>query len=164
MSTSDVCFVCLTWLYELFVGTLISLTSAYTGCGRPILNFIERSFDLHGSLRSDSEATSRPGATYMYVQNVDQFSMNMNLKMFCILCLILSCLIILCIILCDTSKASENLTFVLKQSLILSSVFVVIIICCLGAMKIKDSVEQITLDLFQNCDVPEKVSVSLIQR
>ena len=25
-------------------------------------------------------------------------------------------------------------------------------------MKIKDSVEQITLDLFQNCDVPEEVS------
>ena len=25
-------------------------------------------------------------------------------------------------------------------------------------MKIKDSVEQMTLDLFQNCDVPEKVS------
>ena len=57
----------------------------------------------------------------------------MNVKMFCILCL--------CIILCDTSKASENLTFVLKQSLILSSAFVsVIIICC--------------------CDVPEEVSVS----
>ena len=48
----------------------------------------------------------------------------------------------------------------MKQSLILSSVFVVIIICCLGAMKIKDSVEQITLDLFQNCDVPEEVSVT----
>ena len=27
-------------------------------------------------------------------------------------------------------------------------------------MKIKDSVEQITLDLFQNCDVPEEVSVT----
>ena len=40
--------------------------------------------------------------------------------------IVLSCLIILSIILCDTSKASENLTFVLKQSLILSSVFVVI--------------------------------------
>ena len=70
--------------------------------------------------------------------------------MFCILCL--------CIILCDTSKASENLNFALKQSLILSSVFVAI--CCLGAMKIKDSVEQITLELFQNCHVPEEVSVT----
>ena len=87
--------------------------------------------------------------------------MNVKLKMFCILCLVLSCLVILCIILCgDTSKASENLAFALKQCLILSSVFVVIIICCLGAMKIKDSVEQITLDLFQNCDVPEEVSVT----
>ena len=60
--------------------------------------------------------------------------------MFCILCL--------CILLCDTSKASENLTFLLKQSLVL------------GAMKIKDSVQQITLDLFQNCDVPDEVSVT----
>ena len=27
-------------------------------------------------------------------------------------------------------------------------------------MKIKDSLEQITLDLFQNCDIPEEVSVT----
>ena len=27
-------------------------------------------------------------------------------------------------------------------------------------MKIKDSVEQITLDLFQNCDMPEEVNVT----
>ena len=76
--------------------------------------------------------------------------MNVNLKMFYILCL--------CIILYDTSKASENLTFVLKQGLILLSVFVVII-CCLGAVKIKDSVEQLNyiIDLFQNVDVPEEV-------
>ena len=26
-------------------------------------------------------------------------------------------------------------------------------------MKIKDSVEQMTLDLFQNCDVPEEVQL-----
>ena len=71
--------------------------------------------------------------------------------MFCILCL--------CIILCDTSKASENPTFVLKRSLIQSSVFVVIIICCLRAIKIKDFVEQMMLDLFQHCDVPEEASV-----
>ena len=32
------------------------------------------------------------------------------------------------------------------------------VFCCLGVMKIKDSVEQITLDLFQNCDVLEEVS------
>ena len=38
MSTSDVCFACLAWLYELFVGTLRSLTNLYTG-------FIER-FDV----------------------------------------------------------------------------------------------------------------------
>ena len=50
----------------------------------------------------------------------------------------------------------------MKQSLILSSDFVVIIICCLGAMKIKDSVEQMTLDLiFQNCNVTQEVSVTI---
>ena len=51
--------------------------------------------------------------------------------------------------------------FVLKQSLILSSVFAVIIICCLGAMKIKDCRKTITLDLFQNYGVPEEESGTL---
>ena len=69
-----------------------------------------------GSLCSYSEATSHPVTMHMYAQNVNQFSMNMNSKMFCINRLILYCLIILCIILCHTSKASENLTFALKQS------------------------------------------------
>ena len=59
--------------------------------------------------------------------------------MFCILCL--------CIILCNTSKASENQTFVLK--VFLSSVFILssLSVVC---MKIKDSVEQIALDVSQN--------------
>ena len=56
---------------------------------------------------------------------------------------------------CETSKASENLAFVLKQSLILSSVFVVIIYLLSGCHE-----DQMTLDLFQNCDVPEEVSVT----
>ena len=62
---------------------------------------------------------------------VELFSVKVNLKVFCILCL--------CIILCDTSKASENLTFILKQSLIRSSVVVVIHICVVCAMKMKES-------------------------
>ena len=37
-----ICFACLTWLYGLFVRTLISLTNAYTDYSRPTLNFIER--------------------------------------------------------------------------------------------------------------------------
>ena len=41
MWASEVCFACLTWLYGLFVRTLISRTNAYAGCGRPTLNFIE---------------------------------------------------------------------------------------------------------------------------
>ena len=39
-----------------------------------------------------------------------------------------------------------------------SDFFVLISVVC--AMKIKDSLEQMTLDLFQNCDVPEEVSVT----
>ena len=118
---SDVCFACPTWLYKLFVRTLISLTNAYAGCGRPTLNFIER-FEL-GSVRSDSEASSprvsQSGASSSTIctDYFELFSMNVNLKMFCILCL--------CFILCDTSKASENLTFILKRSLILSTDFVI---------------------------------------
>ena len=41
-NVDDVCLACLTWLYGLFVGTLIPLTNAYADCGRPVVNFIER--------------------------------------------------------------------------------------------------------------------------
>ena len=57
MWASEVCFACLTWLYGLFVRTLISRTNAYAGCGRPTLNFIER-FWL-GSVRSASKLNSK---------------------------------------------------------------------------------------------------------
>ena len=50
MWATVVCFASLTWLYGLFVRTLISLTKAYAGYGRRTLNFIER-FRL-GSVRS----------------------------------------------------------------------------------------------------------------
>ena len=75
--------------------------------------------------------------------------MNVNLKIFAFF-----------VILCATSKASENLcfeNFVLKQSLILSNVFAVIIICC-PAGAVHEDQRLIALDLFQNCDVPGKVS------
>ena len=49
MSTRDMCFACLARLYEMFVGTLISLTNAYAGSGRFTLNYIER-FDLGRSV------------------------------------------------------------------------------------------------------------------
>ena len=88
MATSDVCFACLTWLYELFVGMLISLMNAYASCGRPTLNFSEH-IDL-GRSKGHSVPTVKPLHLITYVQNVDQFSMmNMNLKIFCRLCLIL---------------------------------------------------------------------------
>ena len=48
---------------------------------------------------------------------VGLFSRKVNLKVFCIRCLF--------IILCDTSTASENLTYILKQSAILSSVIII---------------------------------------
>ena len=57
MWASEVWFACLTWLYGLFVRTLISRTNAYAGCGRPTLNFIER-FWL-GSVRSASKLNSK---------------------------------------------------------------------------------------------------------
>ena len=53
----NACSACLTWLYGLFVRTLISRTNAYAGCGRPALNCIER-FWL-GSVRSDSKLNSQ---------------------------------------------------------------------------------------------------------
>ena len=62
-------------------------------------------------------------------------------KVFCILCRF--------IIISDASKASEDLTFILKQSLILSSfcTCVTIITCCLAAMKIEGSIEEMILNL-----------------
>ena len=51
-----------------------------------------------------------------------------------------------CVVLfCDTSKPSENITF--KPSVILSSVCV-FIICRLGAMKIKESIEEMTDSIY----------------
>ena len=46
----NVGFSCLTWLYGLFVRTLISVINAYASCGRPTVNFIER-FWLARSVR-----------------------------------------------------------------------------------------------------------------
>ena len=63
-----------------------------------------------------------------------------------------SCILCLCIILLDTSKASGNLTFILK-SLILSGFCVCIIICCLGAMKIEGSIEEMISNLCSNFDL-----------
>ena len=60
---------------------------------------------------------------------VEVFSMNVNLKVFCILCP--------CIILCDTSKASY---FYFETK---SGVSLVIYIDCVGAMKIEESAEEI---------------------
>ena len=79
----------------------------------------------------------------------------MNLKMFCILCLILYFLIILCIILCDTSKASENLTFVLKQS---HSVECVLLSS--GCHEDQRLCRTNYIRFISNCDMPEEVSVT----
>ena len=105
-------------------------------------------------LNADSEATSScvksANSSSSVCTDVELFSMKVNLKVFCTLCL--------CVILCDSSKASENLTFILKEIVILSSV--VIIVCCASAMKIKESVEQMASDLFKKCEVPEELSVT----
>ena len=59
MWASEVCFACLTWLYELFVRMFISLTNAYmyTSCGRPTLNFIRHFW--FGSVCSASKLNSK---------------------------------------------------------------------------------------------------------
>ena len=70
-----VCFACITWLYGLFVRTLISRTDAYDGCDRLTLNIIKRF--LFGSLRSDSEASrhvSRALAAAAHVQTMPHTS------------------------------------------------------------------------------------------
>ena len=51
-------FACLTWLYGLFVRTLILLTNVYASCGRSTLNFIEPSVWL-GSVRSVSKLNAK---------------------------------------------------------------------------------------------------------
>ena len=98
----------------LFVRMLMPLnTNAYASCGRPSVNFIDR-FNLgHFILIAKPLHLVALGAssnTVAYVQIMLKCLAWMwtYCKMFCILCL--------CIILCDTSKASENLTFVLKRS------------------------------------------------
>ena len=81
----------------------------------------------------------------------------------CVCCFVLLLLLLLLILHFERWLVRSLMTCSLLSAdhEILSSDFVVIInICCLGAMKIKDSVEQMTLDLFQNCDVPEEVSVT----
>ena len=50
-------FDCLTWLYGLFVRTLMSLMNAYASCGRSTLNFIE-CFWL-GSVHSASKLNAK---------------------------------------------------------------------------------------------------------
>ena len=79
---------------------LMSPTNAYAGCGKPTLSFIEHlSWDAH--CHSDSEATSphvSQACIQIYMSNW-HFSMNVNLKIFCILSLCIN-------ILCVTSKAS----------------------------------------------------------
>ena len=51
MWASEVCFASLTWLYGLFVRTLISRTNAYADCGRPAQNCMEL-FGLGRSVQS----------------------------------------------------------------------------------------------------------------
>ena len=49
--------MCISGLYNLFSVPLISLTNAYTGCGGPTLNFVERFWFWLGSVRSASKTT-----------------------------------------------------------------------------------------------------------
>ena len=79
----------------------------------------------------------------MYAQNVDQFSFVLAFVLFY-----------------ATQEKRQKIWLLFWNSLILSSDFVVIINSCLSAMKTKDSLEQMTLDLFWNCDMPGEVIVA----
>ena len=92
MWASEVCFVaCPTWLYGLFVRILKSCTNTCAGCSRPTLNWPTLSVLTWVTLfwqRSHFTSCHRALAATPFVQiYVELFSMNVNLKMFCILCL-----------------------------------------------------------------------------
>ena len=128
MWMSNVCFACLAclaWLYELFVGTLISLRNA--GCGRPTLNFIE-----HFDSEATSPCVSRAQRMYRMLTSLAWIWTWRCFEFFVFSYIVLSFFVLF-------------YATLLWNSLIMSSVFIVIIICCLDAMKIKDSVEQMTL-------------------
>ena len=149
------CVLCLTWLYGLFVRTLMSLTNAYTGCGRPTLNFIER-FDLGRSV-----PTAKP--LHVGAQRTCMHRMSTSLAWvwtwWCFGLIVLYYILLLFFVLFYATQVKRQKIWLLFWN----SDFVVIIICC-QAMKMKESVEQMTLDLFQSCNVPKEVSVTLIQR
>ena len=91
------------------------------------------------SWRGDEKVNTDSEDSKLCKDYVELFSVKVNLKVFCILCLY--------IILCDTSEVSENLTLILKDSLILSTVVVIYYICGVYAMKMKESAPEITLDI-----------------
>ena len=92
MWASEVHFVaCPTWLYGLFVRILKSCTNTCAGCSRPTLNWPTLSVLTWVTLfwqQSHFTSCHRALAATPFVQiYVELFSMNVNLKMFCILCL-----------------------------------------------------------------------------
>ena len=89
----------LAWL---FVGTLLSLAHSYAGCDPHWIvlsvwlgSAKTKVFRLgqRSEASSESETTSRALYQYQYVQIMfsELFSANVNLKMFCILCLLILC-------------------------------------------------------------------------
>ena len=79
----SLCFACLAWLHELFVGMLKWLTNACAGCGGPTLNFIER-FDLDRSVQQRSHFTSCQlgAAATVCTDYVEPFTLACELKDF----------------------------------------------------------------------------------
>ena len=155
MWASEVRFACLTWLYGLFVRTLISHTNAYAGCARPILNSIER-FDLGPCVPTAklhfTSCQSDASRSTVCTDYVELFSMNVNLKMFCILCL--------CILFYATQVKCQKIWLLFWNKVSFCRVFLLSSLSVVWVQWRSKTVEQITLDLFQNCDVPEEVSVT----
>ena len=82
--------------------------------------------------------------------------MNVNLKMFCILFIYMA-------MRHKSVKPQKICLLFLKLSLILSSVFVVIIICCLAAMKIKDCRTNY-IRYISNCDAEVDLNDNAVGR
>ena len=146
-----ICMLCsLTWLYELFVGTLLSLTNAYASCGRSTLNCIERltwvreaeGFSPESAKRSEFRKRSHFKCT-VCTDYVELFS---SVKR----CFASFVFLFFVLFYAAQAKRPKIWPLFWNKVSFFSSVSVVIIIkiSVIVWVPIKDSVQQITLDLF----------------
>ena len=132
MLTSDVCFPCLAWLYELFAGTLILLTNTYPGCGRPTLNFVE-CFDLGRSVPTSKPLHLVSGRCNVCIRIVStSLAWIRTWRRFAIF--VVSYIVLSFFVFFNATQVKHQKIWLCFETIS----FAVIIIRCLGAMKIKD--------------------------